>query len=61
LAAEQRAQIVDVCKVVVARLRMAAADETHAAHSYAEFLEGAISRAVADPPMPAPITRPPAI
>jgi hypothetical protein len=58
LAVEQRKRIISVCKTVIEKLRAAAADEAHAPHSYAVFLEGALEKAVAEPPMPAPIAKP---
>jgi hypothetical protein len=58
LSAGQRAQIINVCKVVVEKLRAAAADEAHAPYSYAVFLESALQKAVPEPPMPAPTARP---
>lgn len=61
LAAEQRAHIIDLCRVVVEKLRVAAADEAHAPYSYAVFLESALRKAVSEPPIPAPLARPPAI
>jgi len=58
LTAEQRERVISVCKTVIERLRAAAADETHAPHSYAVFLEGALTKAVAEPPIPAPTATP---
>ena len=57
LTAEQREKIINVCKTVIEKLRAAAADEAHVPHSYAVFLEGALEKAVAEPPMPAPIAK----
>jgi len=61
LTAERRAHIIDMCRVVVAKLRVAAADEAHAPYSYAVFFEGALRNAISEPPIPAPLARPPAI
>jgi len=54
LDAQQRARVMDVCDAVVKKLRAAAVDESHVPHSYAVFLEGALSKAVPEPPIPAP-------
>ncbi|KAH9969384.1 hypothetical protein BGW80DRAFT_1461677 [Lactifluus volemus] len=58
LSAEQREKVISVCKTVIGKLRAAAADEAHAPYSYAVFLEGALEKAVVDPPIPAPTARP---
>jgi hypothetical protein len=46
--------VIDVCKTLIEKMRSAAADEAHAPHSYAVFLEGALKKAVPEPPVPSP-------
>ena len=58
LSAEQREKVIKVCKTVIGKLRAAAADEAHAPYSYAVFLEGALEKAVVEPPIPAPTAKP---
>ncbi|KAH9957520.1 hypothetical protein BC827DRAFT_1270211 [Russula dissimulans] len=57
LTAEQRAHVIRVCKAVVEKMHLAAADDAHTPHSYALFLEGALKKAVPEPPMPSPVAR----
>jgi hypothetical protein len=52
LTVEKRQRVIDVCKEFIEKLHMAAADDAHAAHSYAVFLEGALKKAIPEPPMP---------
>ncbi|KAI9455377.1 hypothetical protein F5148DRAFT_1226132 [Russula earlei] len=54
LTAEERTHVIEVCWAVVEKLHLAAADDAHTPHSYAEFLEDALKKAVAEPPIPAP-------
>ncbi|KAI0263263.1 hypothetical protein BC834DRAFT_325863 [Gloeopeniophorella convolvens] len=52
LTASQRGQVIDVCEAAIQKLRAAAVDEAHPPHSYAVFLEGALDKAVVEPPLP---------
>ncbi|KAF8266004.1 hypothetical protein EI94DRAFT_1734029 [Lactarius quietus] len=54
LGAQQRVRVINVCKEVVKKLRAAAIDDAHVPYSYAVFLEGALDKAVPEPPIPAP-------
>jgi len=58
LTAEKRTLVIDVCKNLIEKFRSAAADDTHAPHSYAVFLEGALKKAVPEPPTPSPTSSP---
>jgi hypothetical protein len=55
--ANQRARVIDVCKDVVKKLHAAAVDDAHVSYSYAVFLEGALAKAVPEPPIPTPAAR----
>jgi len=57
LTAKQRTHVIGTCKAVVEKMHLAATDDAHAPHSYAVFLEGALKKAVPEPPIPAPATR----
>jgi len=57
LTAKQRARVINTCKAVVEKMRLAAADDAHTPHSYAVFLEDALKKAVPEPPIPAPAAR----
>jgi len=58
LSTEKRTHVIDVCKELIAKLRTAEADEAHAPHSYALFLEKALKKAVPEPPTPSPTSSP---
>lgn len=58
LNAEKRTHVIDVCKKLIEKLRIASADEAHAPHSYAVFLEKALKNAVPEPPTPSPTSSP---
>jgi hypothetical protein len=50
--------VIGVCKELVEKLRMAAADDAHSPHSYAVFLEKALNKAVPEPPTPSTTSAP---
>ncbi|KAI0296978.1 hypothetical protein B0F90DRAFT_1743135 [Multifurca ochricompacta] len=57
LTAQQRERVIRVCRAVTVNLRAAAVDEAHAPHTYAVFLEGALSKAIVEPPIPATVAQ----